>query len=384
MVIVAALGGQVRADVFHWQEPSIDDWFYPGTLAPGTRTLAPTFYAAGAPGTPFDPARRGTTIAAFHTEERIETGLPLARYQVNSIRVTLTNAPGNGNIKYDDTYDSYADLEAGTDPDPGRPIELYGVGFAHDYERFGHGALDYLPPEFEEGSLQCAANGGYVIFPVGDDGTGRLTDVYNSPTGGYNALLDTSGNPPWDTRPWAIGEFPGLSPGADVPYESTALFDVDLTLPGVLDYVRQSLHDGTLGFFFSSLHSPAGHSGTVTYPQWYNKEHAAGQAPTLEIDVTVLPPQLTGDTNGDGAVDLVDLNNVRNSFGSTGLNVVGDTNGDQLVDLADLNNVRNHFGETALAASVPEPSSGLLTLLLLAGIAWFLVRPTGYLRLARR
>ncbi len=62
---------------------------------------------------------------------------------------------------------------------------------------------------------------------------------------------------------------------------------------------------------------------------------------------------LPGDTNGDGVVDLIDLNNVRNHFGETGENVPGDTNDDGIVDLSDLNAVRNNFGATAPA---PAPS----------------------------
>lgn len=68
-----------------------------------------------------------------------------------------------------------------------------------------------------------------------------------------------------------------------------------------------------------------------------------------------------GDTNGDGDVDLADLNNVRNHFGAVGGNPIGDTlpfNG--AVDLADLNAVRNHFGALS---PVPEPHGGLLALL---------------------
>jgi hypothetical protein len=65
---------------------------------------------------------------------------------------------------------------------------------------------------------------------------------------------------------------------------------------------------------------------------------------------------MLGDTNGDGVVDIDDLNNVRNSFGSTGL---GDTDGNGTVDIDDLNNVRNNFGNR----SVPEPSTMLLALL---------------------
>jgi hypothetical protein len=76
---------------------------------------------------------------------------------------------------------------------------------------------------------------------------------------------------------------------------------------------------------------------------------------------------LTGDTNGDGVVDLADLNNVRNNFGTSGVGVSGDTNADGTVDLTDLNNVRNNFGESLVTGSVPEPAT--LALLSLGGLA---------------
>jgi hypothetical protein len=73
---------------------------------------------------------------------------------------------------------------------------------------------------------------------------------------------------------------------------------------------------------------------------------------TTIASVTVRVPggALDGDTNGDGVVDLTDLNNVRNNFGGAG---VGDTNGDGIVDLVDLNAVRNNFG----AGSAPPITS---------------------------
>ncbi len=61
-----------------------------------------------------------------------------------------------------------------------------------------------------------------------------------------------------------------------------------------------------------------------------------------------------GDTNGDQAVGLDDLNSVRNHFGEVGATPAGDTNGDGHVDLADLNRVRNNFGAGEL---VPAPSA---------------------------
>ena len=70
----------------------------------------------------------------------------------------------------------------------------------------------------------------------------------------------------------------------------------------------------------------------------------------------------TGDTDGDGDVDLDDLNNVRNNFGGEGS---GDTDGDNDVDLDDLNNVRNNFG-AGPANAVPEPGTFVLGLSMLA------------------
>ncbi len=65
-----------------------------------------------------------------------------------------------------------------------------------------------------------------------------------------------------------------------------------------------------------------------------------------------------GDTNGDGTVNLPDLNNVRNNFGATGL---GDTDGDNDVDLTDLNNVRNNFGATGGGGGPGGTFAGIVT-----------------------
>jgi MYXO-CTERM domain-containing protein len=79
------------------------------------------------------------------------------------------------------------------------------------------------------------------------------------------------------------------------------------------------------------------------------------------------PQGIPGDTNGDGNVDLEDLNAVRNNFGGTG--EVGSTAGDAypfngVVDLEDLNAVRNNFGATS--NPVPEPATWCLGLVGLA------------------
>jgi len=84
--------------------------------------------------------------------------------------------------------------------------------------------------------------------------------------------------------------------------------------------------------------------------------------------VGFIPPDtvdVPGDTNGDQVVDIVDLNNVRNNFGGTGL---GDTNEDGAVDINDLNAVRNNFG-AGVPQAVPEPGGCFLAAIGLIGVA---------------
>jgi len=82
-------------------------------------------------------------------------------------------------------------------------------------------------------------------------------------------------------------------------------------------------------------------------------------------EVTLFQP----DTNLDGKVDIIDLNDVRNNFGLSGDSIVGgDTNFDRQVDITDLNNVRNFFGATTPQA-VPEPSTFAIGCVAMASIA---------------
>lgn len=64
--------------------------------------------------------------------------------------------------------------------------------------------------------------------------------------------------------------------------------------------------------------------------------------------------RMAGDANGDGLVDLTDLNLVRNHFGGLGW---GDVDDDRDIDLEDLNQVRNHFGESTAAGFMRSTST---------------------------
>ncbi|MDG2383758.1 MAG: hypothetical protein P8N76_18945 [Pirellulaceae bacterium] len=343
-------------DLLEWARPDIDQWLYPANGTPGSRILGPTFGSLGGPGSSTDPARRGATVLGFNTSIAIEADLAPHQYEINSIRINLTNGPGNGNIVYDNTYDLISDLANDTD-DPGRPIELFGLGFRDNYpdpyEKLGFDPVDYAPPEFEEGTSLFSSNtGAYDLFPLGDDGSGNLTDVYNSPTGGYNARHEEP-VPAWDTVPWAIGVVPDLTPGSTVPYESNYTFQIDLGLPNVLEHLQQSLADGGVGFFVSSLHQPAGHTGTIAYPQWYLKEHPRGTAATMEMDVNILSDGVAGDFDGDQLLGIDDINLLTTVVASGSQDLRFDINGDLGVSTNDLRVwvkeiKRTWFGDTDL------------------------------------
>lgn len=131
--------------------------------------------------------------------------------------------------------------------------------------------------------------------------------------------------------------------------------------------VGAPLGDGTndINFFVDDMTTPVlSHNSILSYG--YNElelnlNFGAQTAyyDDLSLTSTLAPTHIPGDTNGDGVVDLTDLNNVLNNFGVNATGNPGDDNGDGTVDLTDLNDVLNNFGSHAASAlsSVPEPTT---------------------------
>jgi len=162
---------------------------------------------------------------------------------------------------------------------------------------------------------------------------------------------------------------------------TTSLFDVELQSSTVYDVLDVSgtvdlsglLSVTLLGDFIPSssdsftILAASSLSGDFLNLDGNNRIQTAGGEGSFLVSVSASSVTLSnfiaavggllGDTNNDGVVDLVDLNNVRNNFGGSGL---GDTNSDGIIDLVDLNNVRNNFGATlnnfSQVSAVPEPA----------------------------
>jgi hypothetical protein len=354
---VAAIGS--------WDTPALDRWFHQGDTAPGLKPDMSTFASFG-PGTADSQARAGAFMLGFNTADQVLLAEP-EQYQIHSIRITLDYVDESRIVPYDPTHDTVENLIGNTDQDPGKPIELFGVGFGNEYTKLGIGPNNAAPPEFEESS-SLVSNGGFNVFPLGDDGTGNFGNIFNS-SGGEgiyegDELVEIT-REPWDAAPWAVGASAGLTPGAIIPPLAEFSFEVNLTLPGVLEYFQQNLSIGQVAVFISSLHSAAGHSGGSgeDFPAFHSKESqwvefGLASPPTLEIDFTILPESnLPGDFDGDGDADDDDLSDWRASYG---MSPGGDADEDSDTDGRDfLIWQRNYTGSNPLisTAVVPEPTS---------------------------
>ena len=371
-----------HATVANWTEPDIDTWVYVNGGIPGSRIFAPSFTGGFSldgnnefverPST--EPARLASMMMAFDTSASITTGLLPERYSINSVTVTARSANGSGGtLLYENQVPTPAQYLAdfiSPGLDAQQPMELFGVGFREGYTGYGFGGGSD-PTLFKESTAPySASDGGYVPYPiVGDAGAvGTYHDVTNNITGGFSATSALNHTDPFYAEPWAVGEA-GLSPGNAIADDTTFTFDLDLTEPGVIQYIQQSLSDGGLGFFLSSLHSTEQFGGAGAYPQWYTKEadgiFAGAEAPTLEIDYTILP--YPGDFDDDDDADSADFTLWEQSFGQpAGL------------DGTDYLTWQRYFSEPSpalLAITIPEPSTAAIFL-----IGLFISIPTRRLR----
>lgn len=91
----------------------------------------------------------------------------------------------------------------------------------------------------------------------------------------------------------------------------------------------------------------------------------------LGYEVT-LPTWLEGDLNADGVVNAADYTVWRDNQGATGQGIAGDGNLDRVVNSTDLALWRDDFGFQFFmggGTSIPEPTSGLIVIGLLVGLA---------------
>jgi len=273
----AAAAGALTID----RDADADRWNYPFNATPGIRGTAPTF---GSVGDPLFDDRDGQFLVGYDTAAAgAPTGQGAANYQIVSAKVTVTHS--SGSFAYDDSYDSYETYD-GTfpDSDPGRPIELHGLGFRPPFTSLELSPGIAGPPGFMETDA----------FAFADPTLPGVRNAFAMNTAGADVSNNVSGG--FESDPWAIGQVSGLAPGSPVVEAvpgaspgSTFVFELNLTDPLIVAYLQNGLDSGLLGFMVSSLHATAQGGGNT--PNFYSGDNfdPAAIAPTLEIEFDIVP-----------------------------------------------------------------------------------------------
>jgi len=299
--------------------PDEDRWMYPFNPTPGTRAAASIFGNWEQFDGAFDN-RDAQMIIGFQTAGDLAPE-DASGYMVVSARITVQVS--NEGIVYDDTTDPYqvflgeGDPERIDDPDPGQPIELYGVGYRSGYT--AQSWTDDAPFGFDDPTLPQIRTAYAVSFQ--DE---LATDISNHAREG------------WNPDPFATAFIEGVNPGDVIPLDSIFEFEIEVSNSDMQQYIIDGLENGMLRFAISSMTQVEIQGGT--YPLFYCNENIAvelglASAATLEL---VLEPVSKNpcDLNGDGIINGADLTILLGAWGSG--DPLVDLDGSGVVDGADL------------------------------------------------
>jgi len=302
------------------EQPSLDRWFYPFNGTPGSRGTSPVFGALGLAG--FDD-RDSQFIVGFDTGAFVTTGLDPEDYRVTGARIVLTVAEG-GIFDHDPTQDALetyfdpADPAYIPDADPGRPVEVFAVGYRGGF------SLE----TFEEDTPF-----GNAAIPPAELGRNAFAAVLDTSSGEF---VDASRNvrERFDIDSLGVGVIDGLPAGDVVPQDAQMIFELSACSESSRKHLGEGLAFGRLVFAVSSLHN-AQVGGPVAYPVFYTKENPLGGAPfnfAANLVLTVVVND-DPDLDGNGVRDIFDFLTFQDLF-LTG-DLIADFDGNCSLDIFD-------------------------------------------------
>lgn len=342
--------------------PTDDRWQYPFNFSGGGRSTASCFSSLGTGNPSFTGFndRDGVLIVAWNTTAEIPAGLGAAAYNIESIRVTVTNEPG-ATWAIDTTPDEWftfdfnndaqingdgiprgqpGDVDGeSSDADAGRALELFGTAFGPTYTPASWNESSPYVGGRETGNLPRDP------YPfVFQSGTGTVLHCEDNVKGLHNPGVGS-----FTPTSWAVGVPQGYSPGSQTS-AFDVVFDIDLNLSNgaVRGYFQEQLNAGRVFAYITCLADTQQFGSPQGVPSLYNKEAVqqgtqGAKAPKLTI---VLRSGITGDLDANGCVNLNDLTALLAHFGMTsGATLAdGDTDSDGDVDLSDLAALLGNFG----------------------------------------
>lgn len=314
-LLLGAANASAQPISVHFGTPTLDRWMYAFNTNPGHRPTASVFGTVLMPG--FDD-RDAQFLIGYDTQPAIPAGLGAASYRIISARVTARIAAADTFV-YDPTFDAVqtyydaGDPRAVPDSDAGRPIELYAVGYRNGWTL----ATFQETSPFGGEPLVQPAEGARNNFAAVFDEAGNAIDASRNVRLGF------------EVRPFAVGQTGTVAPGASVPVDTDFTFDIDLTNPNAVAYLRNSLDAGRLNLEISSLHTVA--FGEATSPIFYTRENPLGVPARLDLVVCTGRP---ADWNCSGAVNSQDFFDFLTDFfaGAADFNASGDTNSQDFFD----------------------------------------------------
>ncbi len=336
IMLLPSIAGAVE---FVFDKPSDDIWQYPFNFNKGNADTGKVF---GSPGNVtfngFND-RDGVIIAAWDTDTLIPMGQAPSSYNIAAITVTLTHQdcpPGDCGLfvtpatwPIDLTIDEWFTFDVNNnglidngeqpDLDPGRPFELYGVGF----ENF---MFDSWNEDDNFVTSTCQTGVDVCNFVPRDPypmmyrlGTGEVMHVEDNIHGAWNPSFanDVCGDPdascPFTPTPWAIGHPINYNPDGTQTDPFEVVFDVNLNLSGglVRQYFQEQLAGGRVIISVSSLFligvqelgSPTFWLKEATEPFGGFPPIPGAVAPKLTI---VFQTPATGDYDGNNVINSED------------------------------------------------------------------------------
>ncbi len=317
-------------------EPTLDRWFYPFNSNPGFKPDASIFGAVGDQDLGFDPAfdnRDGQMLIGFDTSGVVPAGLGPDSYTISQASVTVT-IKSDLTFEYDPTADPFTswlpsfDPDFAPDPDPGRPLELFGIGFRCDFTAstfpengpFCDNCSCFPPSPCRE--VRC-------VYPVDFLGACEPRDISNNVDGAF------------DPVPFGVATHETLSAGDPVPSGTVLTFEIDVDNACVQQYLGDALDEGMLAVLVASIYS-AVEQQAGAFPKIYCKEDLLVQlnivdAAQLRMTVTTGGP--VGDLDGDGLVGITDFLTLLAAWGPCAApcppSCPADLDGDCLVGITD-------------------------------------------------
>jgi hypothetical protein len=275
ILLLGAIHAQEQVKI---NQPSADRWMYSFNSTPGNRPAGSVFSALPSPNSGVSDRFAQILLRFSLANAGIPTHLGSSNYRVRRLILRATVYSHRG-FRYDGTADPWQSVISPVthpDADPGRPVELFGVGFRNGW----------TASSFQENSPHGSSTPGLRnAFALGFKPNANPRDVSDNVTQGFDPL------------PWAIGTC-FLSPGTLVPEDTVMTFSIDLTRPGVHAYIAQAMNTGSPWLSLSSLHPAIQQAGE--YADFHLKESPLHElfgdfAPSLELEYEIPhpAPQLT-------------------------------------------------------------------------------------------